>query len=380
MELTRRKMLGIIGGGTVIAAGAGFGYHVTRPLEVALKPWKLAGQYDDVRRNVLSYALLAPNPHNRQPWMVDLSTDNEITLFADLDRLLPHTDPYSRQITIGLGCFLELLRMAAAQEGYGVAFDLFPDGSNPEALDLRPIARVTLNAGAGDPDPLFQYVMERRSTKEPYDLTRPVAAGTFATVADVVINGGSAGGTVDPDDIDELRALSLRALLIETETPHTYKESVDLFRIGRKEVDANPDGIDFSGPLFETARSAGFLSREAALDPASQVYSGGIDYITNNSMTAMGFVWLTTQTNTRTDQINAGRDWLRMNLAATPLDLAMQPMSQALQEYPEMAEEYAAIHNRLAPQGETVQMLARVGYGPKVAASPRWTLENKIIT
>ena len=71
---------------------------------------------------------------------------------------------------------------------------------------------------------------------------------------------------------------------------------------------------------------------------------------------------------------------LAANAPATPLDLAMQPMSQALQEYPEMAEEYAAIHNRLAPQGETVQMLARVGYGPKVAASPRWTLENKIIT
>ena len=31
---------------------------------------------------------------------------------------------------------------------------------------------------------------------------------------------------------------------IEIETPRTYKESVDLFRIGRAEVDANPDGID----------------------------------------------------------------------------------------------------------------------------------------
>lgn len=380
MTLSRRKMLGIIGGGTILAAGSAFGYQVTRPLNVALKPWDLAGGYDDPRLNALSFALLAPNPHNRQPWMVDVSVDNEITLYADLDRLLPHTDPQSRQITIGLGCFLEVMRMAAAEDGYDVTFELFPDGSNPQALDLRPIARAVFVAGAGVPDPLFAHVMNRRSTKEPYDLSRVVAPDAIEAVANVATNGGSVDGTVNPNDIDNLRALTLRALVIETETPHTYKESVDLFRIGRNEVDANPDGIDFSGPFFEAAQSVGILSREAALDTSSQVYSGGIDYITNNAMTAMGFVWLKTETNTRVDQINAGRDWVRMNLAATSIGLAMQPMSQALQEYPEMAEEYASIHNRLAPNGETVQMLARVGYGPEVAPSPRWTLENKIIT
>jgi hypothetical protein len=57
----------------------------------------------------------------------------------------------------------------------------------------------------------------------------------------------------------------------------------------------------------------------------------------------------------------------------------MQPLSQALQEFPEMAELYAQVHDRLAPGGGTVQMWARLGYGPAVPPSPRWPLDAKIV-
>jgi hypothetical protein len=48
--------------------------------------------------------------------------------------------------------------------------------------------------------------------------------------------------------VAELRALSRARMEIEIDTPHTFKESVEVFRIGRREVEANPDGIDFHGP------------------------------------------------------------------------------------------------------------------------------------
>jgi hypothetical protein len=94
--------------------------------------------------------------------------------------------------------------------------------------------------------------------------------------------------------------------------------------------------------------------------------------------TAMAHIWQITPGNTRADQIAAGRDWVRLNLAATAAGLGMQPLSQALQEYTEMADLYAAAHQALAPGGGTVQMWARLGYGPTVAPSPRWPVENKI--
>jgi hypothetical protein len=43
-----------------------------------------------------------------------------------------------------------------------------------------------------------------------------------------------------------------------------------------------------------------------------------------------------------------------------------------------MAELYTNIHASLAPSGGTIQMFARIGYGPATPPSPRWPLEQKI--
>jgi hypothetical protein len=82
------------------------------------------------------------------------------------------------------------------------------------------------------------------------------------------------------------------------------------------------------------------------------------------------YLWLTTSTNTRATQIEAGRAYVRLNLAGTLLGLAMHPNEQALQEFPEMASNYRAIHQLLAPgqAGGTVQMLARLGPLPQGVA------------
>lgn len=380
MTLTRRKMIFLVGGGAVLAAGGAFGYAATRMPQTAYLPWQRAGGYEDPRMRSLSWALLAPNPHNRQPWLADLSEDGVITLHVDTDRLLPHTDPFNRQIVIGLGCFLEVLRMAAAEDGYHAAMTLFPRGSSATALDQRPIARITLTADLTVArDPLFALVPARRSNKEPFDMSRPLVPDMLAQMAAAASNGTRFGGTVDPAETAELRALTREALRIEVETPHTYQESVDLFRIGRREVDANPDGIDFSGPLFETMHLTGMFSREMAADRTSIAFKSGMDAVYANADTAMGHVWLVTADNSRETQIATGADWLRVNLAATALGLGFQPLSQALQEFPEMAGPHGQVHERLAPDGGTVQMLSRIGYGPAVANSPRWPLESRIM-
>lgn len=380
MALTRRGMLFLIGGGAVLAAGGGLGYAATRSPQTAYLPWQMAGSYSDPRMRALSWALLAPNPHNRQPWLADLAEEGVVTLYADPDRMLPHTDPFNRQITIGLGCFLELLRMAAAEDGFRVETTRFPQGAGAQALDRRPVARLTFHA---DPavlrDPLFAQVPARRSNKEPFDMNRPVASAVLPQLAAVVRNGSRFGGTVDQAEIAEWRALTHDALRIEVQTPRTYGESVNLFRIGHQEVDANPDGIDFTGPLFETLRLTGQFTREAAHDPTSMAYKSGMNAIFANTDSAMGHIWLVTRDNSRKTQIATGADWLRVNLAATALGLGVQPLSQALQEFPEMAEPYRQVHDRLAPGGGTVQMLARIGYGAVTGHSPRWPLESRIL-
>jgi len=68
MTLSRRKAIALIGGGTILAAGAaGTGFLTTRTPTKALAPWTAAGKYSDPRKRALSFALLAPNPHNLHP-------------------------------------------------------------------------------------------------------------------------------------------------------------------------------------------------------------------------------------------------------------------------------------------------------------------------
>ena len=376
MTLTRRQTLAVIGGGVILAGGAA-GAHVSRAPNDALAPWKNAGTYSDPRKSALSWAILAPNPHNRQPWMVDLSKPEEVSLYVDTTRLLPHTDPFSRQITIGLGCFLEVLRMAALEDGFAAKISPFPEGFDDGELDARPVARIRFLPTEAPRDPLFVHVPTRRTLKEPFDINRTVPSDALARItAAALMTTVTASNT--ENDVTALRQLSRDALVIEIETPHTYKESVDLFRIGRAEVNANPDGIDFSGPMFETLSILGLFNRDVVMDRSSMSFAQGLAAVLENADTAMAHVWQVTETNTRLDQLNAGRDWVRINLAATAEGLGIQPLSQALQEYPEMDALYADIHNRLAPEGGTVQMFARLGYGPDVAVSPRWPLEAKL--
>jgi hypothetical protein len=366
MTVSRRKALGIIGGGTILAATAGTAlFATTRTPTKALAPWTAAGTYDEPRRRALSYAILAPNPHNRQPWQVDLGTAETVTLYRDKTRDLPHTDPYSRQLTIGLGCFLELMAIAASQTGHRVDLDLFPDGEN------GPVAHARFSDG-GKPDPLFAQVLMRRSCKEPFkDKPVPSAiAGELAPFADII---------TDPQRVATVRKLTLDAWKLEAFTPRTMKESVDLMRFGKREINANPDGIDLGGAFLEALMVAGVLSREEQMDTGSTGFKEGIRIYDEMLSATTAYAVITTPDNTRQDQIEAGRRWLRLNLMTTALGLALHPVSQALQEFPEMAPHYATAHKLLAEPGETVQMLGRLGYGPTVDKSPRWPLETRIL-
>ena len=103
----RRTVLKVLGGGFILAAGGAGAFLSTRTPTKALAPWTDAGGYTEPRKRALSYAILAPNPHNRQPWLVDLSSENLVVIWRDKEKNLPETDPFDRQLTIGMGGFLE---------------------------------------------------------------------------------------------------------------------------------------------------------------------------------------------------------------------------------------------------------------------------------
>ncbi len=175
--MQRRKFIKIVSGGIIFAAGAAI-ISTHGMFEVpasALAAWEKPSSDLELRRWILSYALLAPNPHIMQPWLADLGTNGKIILSLDPQRLLPATDPYGRQILMGVGAFLELLTMAAAECGYRAECELFPEGAPHEKLDGKTFAKIHLIADvAVTRDPLFRQVLNRRTDRRAYDPSQAI--------------------------------------------------------------------------------------------------------------------------------------------------------------------------------------------------------------
>jgi hypothetical protein len=374
--MKRRNFIRLAGGGVVVAAVAVAGVLSVRSISgvpaTAVAAWQVPDAKLDIRRWALSYALLAPNPHNRQPWQADLSVADQITLTLDPKRLLPATDPFGRQILMGAGAFLELLKMAAAEQGYAANWTLFPDGEPAQKLDSKAFAVVRLVKEVSvQRDPLFAQVLLRRTDRRAYDPVKAVDAkagdALQAAVQGLPVRFGLSNSVAQ---LEGIRRIVRDAWQIELTTEATMMESMHLLRVGSKAIDANRDGIAITSPMLVALSKIGLLDTNKFPAPDSQATQGQIKNFDVVTASTPAYLWLSTEGNSRIQQIEAGRAYARLNLAGTQLGLAMHPNEQSLQEYPEVSKPYAAIHALLgaaAPQN-TVQMLARVGYLPAGSA------------
>ena len=375
MASSRRNFILGAGGTLALVAAAGT-WRVMRMPQTATAPWKLEPKpLADVRLDAFRHAILAPNPHNRQPWLIRLDGNDKAIITCNLDRRLPDTDPFDRQILIGFGTFLELARIAAAERGVRLDITPFPEGLPLSRLDARPVAHVAFASDASvRPDPLFGAITARRTNREVYSARLPSADALAALVAEGV------NASADANLMSRLRTLAVAGITREMMLDRTNMESVRLMRIGHDEIDANPDGISLSGPMIEATGLLGMTSRSAIADQQSTAFKIGLDGLVKTYGSVPAVIWIATPTNDRAAQLEAGRLYARANLRATALGLAMHPMSQTLQEYPEMAAHFATVHKTLGVLGGArIQMLARLGYAPPVDPAPRWPLRSHIV-
>jgi hypothetical protein len=377
----RRRTFLTIGGSAIAISAAGAGtFALTRAPEKAREPWRRAGEsFGDWRLDALSFAILAPNPHNMQPWRARLDDADVVTIDADLTRLLPQTDPPGRQIVIGFGAFLELFAQAAAAKGVAVDIEPFPEGEPQPTLDTRPIARIRRAERPARENPLFAHTLSRRTNRAPFEAT-PVPAASLQAIINDSAPGVEAAYWDEAEPVAAIKALAREAWEIEWSLDRTRRESINVTRIGKSEINAAPYGLSLSGAGIDALAAAGLLTREK-MDIAGEAgYDQSLEFYNRAIDTSAAFVSATTASNSRADQLQAGAAWLRMHQAATREGLGFHPLSQALQEFPEMAAPYGRAHQMLAKTpGATVQMLARVGYAKAPPPAPREPLEARII-
>jgi hypothetical protein len=394
--VNRRRVIQLVGGGVVLASTAGLAAcSVTAP-DATVQAWRpgfaqaqsqLKG--NDVRHFMLAHALLAPNPHNRQPWLADLRRENEITLICDKARLLPETDPFGRQILVGCGSFIELAVIAAAERGYRVQVAAFPQGE-PDLRELpggSVVATLRVQTDASiERDPLFAQIHLRRTNKKAYDNLRQVPSTVWnnlnALPRTMGLSGLVTGHSANADTLAKIRAVARASYDIEMTTARTWLESAHLLRIGPDEVAQHRDGIAVMGLMPRVLNRLGLFDRFAIPVRGDSNHTRLMERW-QPFETGTGYHWIASQGNTRRQQLDAGRVYGRAQLLATAAGLSLHPVSQALQEYSEVAEQYADMHRLMGfdPAKTTLQMLARVGFPLEpVGPSPRRDLAQIIQT
>ena len=342
----------------------------------------------DIRLKVLSYAMLAPNPHNKQPWIVKLTGPSSFELYVDPDRLLPETDPVHRQIHIGQGTFLETASIAASALAYRAKIDYFPaDQYDNTSLANKPVAAVTLIPQADiKPDPLFSNLLNRHSNKSTYD-KQALSSREQAELSQF----HQQNSLVDlsfhssKQDQQKLSQFLTQAMTIETGHPERDLETIKMFRFNDDEVAKYRDGFgldqsNMSG-IMKWAAETFFLSREKAEKDPSGFGEQAITMTKDAAESTATFARLTSTGNERIDQVKVGRDYCRINIKTTAMGLAQHPMSQILQEYPDMLALQQSFKKTFEiPEADTVQMLFRLGRAKPNQHSPRRQLASIIST
>lgn len=336
-----------------------------------LQPWTIPAEQfpadgfsSDRLEFLLRYAILAPSPHNTQPWLFRLNY-NDIELLADPRRALPVLDPRHRQLHLACGAALYNLRLAAEYFGQGWTADLLPDPGNPALL-----ARFALHAASettGEDVVLFHAITARRTNREAFQ-PDPVAQELLDELAEAAAREKAWLAFVTTEEGRH----ALAELVAEADRRQWADKAFrqELAAWIRTDAEHQADGIptrefgihdwmSFAGPALVRTFNRG--NDQAARDAEIASHSPAL-------------VILGTAADHPEAWIRAGQALQSVLLHAQSEGLAVSHLNQPL-EIEELRPQVA----RLVGQDGFPQILLRLGYGPDVPPTPRRELHRVIL-
>lgn len=388
MAAKRRTILKIAGtavvGGAAALAWRAFDQGVfSAGTGAAYEPWTDWAR-DDAQRplRLVRAAILAANPHNSQPWKFRVS-DDAIDVFADTQRNIGAIDPFLREMTIGVGCALENLLLAAAHEGYAAQLGLLPDPAKPEHA-----ARVALESGSPAASPLYAAIPLRHTNRAPYDLSKPVSDELLAEIAAL---GTDFPGTrviwfKTPEERKRVGTLIVAATEAIIADHQQSADSAKWFRTDWQQLETLRDGITLDAQslppvLNAVAKILPPLGQEAA-------DKGWLQATRERHVATAAAFGLIAVTDARDPalRIRGGQLWQRMHLLATTKGLGMHPLNQLCERADRErqlgieARFGKALAELIADPSFEALMPFRVGYPTAAApASPRRDVQSVLL-
>jgi hypothetical protein len=338
-----------------------------------LQPWdkSYAKLHKDPRVQLAAFGLLAANGHNMQPWKITLDKKDPMTfyLYADPQRMSPQADPQARQMMVTQGTFLDYVAVAGQKIGYPVQISLFPKGDYDEqhlaeSMSDKPVAKIVLKRANPQHSPLFNALYLPDTNRANYKsdaLTEQQIHSLESLNEDEQITT-----KIYPDktNVQNLGNFAIQGAIIEAGVPRVTKEASDIFRPNEYQKNKYRYGFSFEGQ-GTSGFSLYFLQGLVTLFPFLNSEKAASNLMIQSTKTSIkhtpAYAMISSRDNSRASQVKSGMLYSRLTLTAHSLGLVVQPVSQALEEYPEMSKLYHGIHDAYAPEGQTIQMLVRIG-------------------
>ncbi|MFJ3784970.1 Acg family FMN-binding oxidoreductase [Streptomyces sp. NPDC090093] len=302
-------------------------------------------------------AVTAPSMHNAQPWrFVHRTAADTVELYGDPAREMPRADPDRRALHLGCGAALFGLRVAAAHRGLGAEVRLLPAPEDPWHL-----ADVRLDGATGADEDLAELrpaLAERHTSRFPFSEERVPAEILDGLRAAAILEGCR---LVVPGDwhTEAVMGLVHASALFEAADARVRAELARWTRTAATGEDPGTEGV----PSYALGpRQYDVTSPVRDFDPPRQVPERASARFEKDPQIAL----LGTVRDAPREWLMAGQALHRVLLRATLDGLATSLMSQPL-EWPELRP---LARDPLSTTG-FVQMVLRMGYGPRGRATPR---------
>ena len=347
----------------------------------AYEPWK-NWQADDSLRplRLVRAAILAANPHNSQPWKFRVS-ENSIDVFADDGRNIGAIDPFLREMTMGIGCALENLLIAAAKEGFAARISLLPDPGNPAHA-----THILLSPGTRIGSQLYDAIPLRHTNRGAYEPGRSVPADLLGGLAAL---GADLPGTRviwfrTPESRGRVGELIVAATDAIVADRQQSAGSARWFRTSWQQLQAQRDGITLDAQsLPAVVNAAAKILPPLSQESADQAWLQATREQHVATAAAFGLIAVP---NARDNamRLRGGRLWQRMHLWATAKGLAVQPLNQ-MSERADREQQLGieprfgmALKELVADANWQALMPFRIGY-PTVEAKPSPRRDLKVV-
>jgi len=201
---------------------------------------------------LLETAVLAPSPHNVQPWRVRIEDEARAELLIEKGRTLPKEDVEGSFIVLTMGLLVEALRLAAAHRGLALDDETVADLDADSAANLQrrpaefiPFARLTLR-----PDPAVRPEVDlalfetRRTSRLSYG-PEPVAPEHGAALARLAEQWERRYAQLtDPPRIERILAMNIEAAFEDLNHAPYREELRGWLRYTEAESMRHRDGLD----------------------------------------------------------------------------------------------------------------------------------------